>query len=177
MAVNNPDISAILNQVKALETDKQSLESERVKMETERTRLAKELEEARSKMSRLTEGKRQEMQSSFDTVIKKWLVDSVEDPKVREEFEQGVTRLVEKTEEESGIWRVVMCASNLHAKRLSELESLKGECETLKSRGVGDFREESNRKRGREEPEAPGKGDIWSEFEASMKGRTYDPAL
>ena len=178
MTSTNPDISAILNQVKTLETDKNTLETERAKIESERQRLVKELEEAREKMSRLTEGKRQEMQQSFDTVIKRWLNESVEDPKVRQEFEQGVNRLVEKTEEDSGIWRVVMCASNLHARRMAEIESLKGECEILKSRGVGDFREEASRKRVRDEKEPErGGGDIWSEFEASMKGRSFDPAL
>jgi hypothetical protein len=179
MTSSNPDISAILNQVKALETDKNSLETERSKNETERTRLLTELAEARAKMGRLTEGKRQEMQQSFDTVIKKWLSESVEDAKVREEFEQGVNRLVEKTEEDSGIWRVVMCASNLHARRMAEIEALKGECETLKSRGVGDFRDEASRKRVRDdtkEQEHTG-GDVWAEFEASMKGKTFDPAL
>lgn len=70
------------------------------------------------------------------------------------------------------------CASNLHARRLQELEQLQQEVSTLKTSGTGEFRDEGSRKRGREEtPASTGPRDIWSDFEASMKGREFDPAL
>lgn len=100
------DLSAILSQVKALESDRErlvrELEEARRKIEEEHRRL----EEVNSKMGRLTEGKRAEMQQAFDTVIKKWLADSVQDEKVREEFQTGMARLVENTAEDSGVWQV-----------------------------------------------------------------------
>jgi hypothetical protein len=100
------DLSSLLSQVKVLESDRErlarELEEARRKIEEEQRRL----EEVNSKMGRLTEGKRAEMQQAFDTVIKKWLADSVQDEKVRQEFQTGMSRLVENTAEDSGVWQV-----------------------------------------------------------------------
>ena len=105
--VQNPqDLSALLSQVKVLESDRERLSREldeaRKKIEDEHRRM----EEVSTKMGRLTEGKRAEMQQAFDTVIKKWLSDSVQDEKVRQEFQTGMARLVENTAEDSGVWQV-----------------------------------------------------------------------
>jgi hypothetical protein len=100
------DLSALLSQVKVLESDRErlarELEEAKRKIEEEHRRL----EEVNTKMGRLTEGKRAEMQQAFDTVIKKWLADSVQDEKVRQEFQTGMSRLVENTAEDSGVWQV-----------------------------------------------------------------------
>ena len=75
---------------------------------------------------------------------------------------------------------MVCCASNLHARRLQELEQLQQEVNALKTSGAGEFRDEGSRKRGREEPTPGASGgprDIWSDFEDSMKGLDFDPAL
>jgi len=71
---------------------------------------------------------------------------------------------------------VVCCASNLHARRLQELEQLQQEVNTLKSGAQGEFRDESSRKRIREDQGSAPK-DIWQDFEESMKGRAFEPAL
>ena len=101
-----PDLTALLSQVRMLEGDRErlvkELEAAKIRVEEEHRRL----EEANTKMGRLTEGKRAEMQQAFDTVIKQWLLDSVQDEKVRQEFQTGMTRLVENTAEDSGVWQV-----------------------------------------------------------------------
>jgi hypothetical protein len=178
MATTTPDLAALLAQVKTLESEKErmhkTVEDAQRKYEEERKRLA----ETQQKMGRLTEGKKQEMQGAFDNVIKAWLLDSVKDPKLREEFETGMTRLVENTEDESGVWQVVCCASNVHLRRLQELEQLKGELETLKTRTDPEFGSDASRKRGREaDPPARQPKDIWADFEESMKGREFEPQL
>ena len=100
------DLTALLSQVKVLESDRErlvrELEEAKRKIEDEQRRL----DEVNNKMGRLTEGKRAEMQQAFDTVIKKWLADSVQDEKVRQEFQTGMARLVENTAEDSGVWQV-----------------------------------------------------------------------
>jgi hypothetical protein len=98
------------------------------------------------------EGKREEMKKVLDTVIAKWLTDSVKDDDVRKQFTDGMERLVKDTRAESGIWTVACEASQMHAAKLEEIERLRVECETLKASGGGSFREESSRKRGRDEP-------------------------
>lgn len=104
------DLSALLSQVKVLETDRERLARELEEAKRKIEEEHKRLEEVNSKMGRLTEGKRAEMQQAFDTVIKKWLADSVQDDQVRQEFQTGMARLVENTAEDSGVWQVHACS-------------------------------------------------------------------
>jgi hypothetical protein len=125
------------------------------------------------------------MKTSLDTVIHKWLEDSVENETIRSQFKEGMERLVKNTAEDSGVWQVVVCASAAHSKRLNELETLRAEHEELKTRMTGEFGSEASRKRSREETrgEAPGSGagdstDFWAGVEDLAKGHgAFDPAL
>jgi hypothetical protein len=165
------DLSSILSQVKGLEEEKAKLLA---MLEAERERLKEE----QAKTIKLSEGKRNEMRQSLETVITNWLQDAVKDEKIREEFKAGMNRLAEDAKDDSGVWQVVCCASQVHAQRLQEFERIRTENEELKSRGVGggvagDFREEATRKRQRDEP-GGGEGNIWLEFEKEISsGRTF----
>jgi hypothetical protein len=161
------ELNSILSQVQNLQTD--------------REKLMKELENAKQKVEKLTEGKRAEMKQSLDTVINRWLEDSVENETVRSQFKDGMERLVKNTAEDSGVWQVVVCASAAHARRTNELEKLRTEHEQLKTKMNGEFAGEGSRKRAREDAvPAPGEGDanntdFWAGFEESIKGKTWDP--
>jgi len=61
---------------------------------------------------------------------------------------------------------VVCCASNVHARHLQELEAMRTENATLKTRAGGEFQDEASRKRPRDEGPT---GNIWSEFEAQLR--------
>jgi len=172
------DLSSILSQVKGLEEEKAKLMQ---MLDNERERV----KEAQAKTEKMSESKRQEMQQALDTVIMNWLQDTVKDDKLRSEFKEGMERLVKNTAEDSGVWQVMCQASNVHAQRLQEIERMRVENEELKTRTGGSFRDESTRKRGRDE--ANGGGDsaqggsrsggdqnIWTEFEDDMRsGRTF----
>lgn len=169
--MNQQDLTSILSQVKGLEEEKgrllQMLEAERERVK-----------EVQARAEKMSEGKRNEMRQSLETVITNWLQDAVQDEKVREEFKKGMGRLVEDTAEDSGVWQVVCCASNVHAKRLQEIERMRLENEELKSKGSAEFKDEASRKRGREAGEGEGssadKGNIWMEFENECRsGRTF----
>lgn len=147
------DISSILAQVQALQSDKD--------------RLMKELEMARSENGHLKQGKREEMKKVWDTVIAKWLEDSVQDEEAKKQFTEGMTRIMDNTKE-NGIWTVACAASNLHKTHLEEIERLRTEVDTLKSGSAGSFRDESSRKRGRDEPAQANPNDFWSGFEVDM---------
>ena len=162
------ELNSILTQVQSLQTD--------------REKLMKELDNARQKVEKLTEGKRAEMKNSLDTVIAKWLEDSVENEGVRTQFKEGMERLVKNTAEDSGVWQVVVCASAAHARRLNEIERLRTEHEELKTKMGGEFGQETSRKRVREETkETAGETigtDFWAGFEDSVRGgKGFDPAL
>lgn len=163
------ELNSILTQVQSLQTD--------------REKLMKELDNARQKVEKLTEGKRMEMKNSLDTVIAKWLEDSVENEGVRTQFKEGMERLVKNTAEDSGVWQVVVCASAAHARRLSEIERLRTEHEELKTKMGGEFGQETSRKRAREETKETAASDMngtdfWAGFEDSIRGgKGFDPAL
>jgi hypothetical protein len=156
------ELTTILSQVQNLQTD--------------REKLMKELEMAKHKVEKLTEGKRAEMKNALDTVVAKWLEDSVENESVRAQFKEGMERLVKQTAEESGVWQVAVCASAAHARKINELERLRAEHEELKSRIGGEFGNEGSRKRPREEGEPANetKVDFWAGFEESFKTRGYE---
>lgn len=165
------DLSSILSQVKGLEEEKAKLAQ---LLEAERERL----KEAQAKAEKMSESKRVEMQQALDNVIMKWLEDTVKEERLREEFKEGMSRLVKNTAEDSGVWQVVCQASNVHAQRLQELERMRVENEELRSRRDGDFRDEASRKRGREEAEGGAKtaqdANIWTEFENEIRsGRSF----
>jgi len=156
------DINTLLTQLKAIEGD--------------RTALLQQVQVMQEKIGKLTEGKKAEMQKALDTVINDWLVASVEDEKVRDEFKKGMSRLVDQTAEESGVWRVVCCASNVYAKKLEELENMRIQVENVKKQG--DFRDEGSRKRPLEDSDKPAEEkNIWEEFAINMKGKVYEPAI
>jgi hypothetical protein len=167
---SQPDLSSILSQVKGLEEEKFKLQQ---MLESERERL----KEAQAKADKMSESKRVEMQQALDNVIMKWLEDTVKEERLRDEFKEGMTRLVKNTAEDSGVWQVVCQASSVHAQRLEELERMRVENEALKSRRDGDFRDEGSRKRGRDEVEGGSSAkqdtNIWTEFEHEIRtGRT-----
>jgi hypothetical protein len=175
------DLTSILSQVKGLEEEKIRLMQ---LLEAERERL----KEVQAKAEKMSEGKRNEMRQSLETVITNWLQDAVQDEKIREEFKKGMGRLVDDTAEDSGVWQVVCCASNVHARRLQEFERMRLENEELRSKGVGEFKDEGNRKRTREPGDgeqaggggggASAGGNIWLEFEQECRnGRTFGTAL
>ena len=68
-APSGTELGSILAQVQALQAD--------------RERLQKDLEASQGQIDKLQEGKRAEMQKVLDTVIAKWLADSVENEEAR----------------------------------------------------------------------------------------------
>lgn len=86
-------------------------------------------------------------------------------------------RLVKNTEEDSGVWQVMCCASNTYAKRLSEFEQLRVEHEALKAHAPNTFASEESRKRPRDTTETSGPKDIWQEFGDNMRGKGYSPVI
>jgi hypothetical protein len=146
------DISSILMQVQKLQGDHEAKD--------------KIIESLRAELGQLKQGKREDMKKIFDTVIAKWLEDSVKDEEARRQFAQGMERIVDSTNE-NGVWTVACAASNLHKSQLEEIERLRVENEGLKSAATSGFKDEASRKRGRDEG-APAANDFWGGFELDM---------
>lgn len=148
----NPELTSILTQVQTLQQD--------------REKLLQELETAKSSLGRLQEDKRSAMRNVLDTVITKWITESVDNEDARKQFQEGMNRLVTDTRETSGIWQVACAASATHAKQTSELERLRVECTELRTLSGGQFGNEASRKRERPQEDATG-FDIWADFKVT----------
>jgi hypothetical protein len=161
-----PDVTSILAQIAKLEQHNKSLKSE--------------LTTKSQEVSKLSEKKRQEMKIVYDTVLSKW-VDTLDTtkPEARDLFKNGLQNLAEKTEDENGIWQVVMCASANAAKKEVQYQALQDQYDNLKKKtDGGEFGREDDRVGGKRTALAPpeeehslrsGGNDVWSEFESFMK--------
>ena len=103
------------------------------------------------------------MRNVLDTVINKWIAESVDNEEAKKQFQEGMDRLVTDTRESSGLWQVACAASATHAKQTAELERLRTECNDLRSLQGGSFVNETSRKRKVEEKDQSG-FDVWADF-------------
>ncbi|NBX19007.1 MAG: hypothetical protein EBR09_16795 [Proteobacteria bacterium] len=104
-----------------------------------------------------------------------------DDPKVKDDFRTGMTKLVTDGDDTNGVWRMMVAASALHEQQEHNLDMLRKENDTLKTRIDGHYARSSARlqedvlgKRkadtelDRFDVAADGGKDMWSEFAKSM---------
>ncbi len=125
---------------------------------------------------------REGMQAAMDTLMKKWM-DSVEtkDEGVKTDFKGGLDKLINKSQEENGVWRMMLDASSMHERQEHNLEKLRLENNELKTkvddlygssaaRVVGEKHrqsEQADRRRVRA-PQASA-GTMWDEFAKDIR--------
>jgi len=115
------DMSNILQHIKNLETNNNELKGC--------------LEDADSRIGKLSAKTREGMQSALDTLMKKWM-DAVEtkDDKVKNSFKDGLNKLVEKSAEDNSVWQMMVAASSLHERQNHDLDLLRVENNNLKTK-------------------------------------------
>jgi len=155
------DMSNILQHIKNLETNNVTLKSQ--------------LQDAEVRNGKLSAKTREGMQSALDTLMKKWM-DAVEtkDDKVKDSFKNGLTQLVEKSAEDNGVWQMMVAASSLHERQNHDLDLLRVENNTLKSKVDGLYGDAGSRTVGqkskadselcREDIPAVVSEDMWNDF-------------
>lgn len=159
---NFNDMTPVLQHIKSLEDVNQKLKSQ--------------VEELINKNSKLSERTRHDMQKVLDTVMSKF-GDALEsnDQGMKDRLLTGMKRLVENSAEDNGVWRMMVCASNLYDRQTHELDQLRLENNELKERVNGTFNSEAarigeKRKASDELERAPAiGGDIWSDFAVAFK--------
>ena len=163
------DMSNILQHIKNLETNNNELKGR--------------LEDADSRIGKLSAKTREGMQSVLDTLMKKWM-DAVEtkDDKVKDSFKNGLTQLVEKSAEDNGVWQMMVAASSLHERQNHDLDLLRVENTNLKSKVDGLYGDADSRTVGakhkaqselsREEVPHVVSEDMWNDF-AKQIGNNY----
>jgi len=127
-----PDMSNVLAHIKGLETTN--------------TDLAEQLKTAVERNGRLSAKTREGMQSALDSLMKKWM-DAVEtkDDKVKDQFKDGLTKLVSNSAEDNGVWQMMVAASSLHERQEHNLDNLRKENVDLKQKVDGMYGESSSR--------------------------------
>jgi len=163
----------ILQHIKMLEQSKAQLEQTKAQLE-------QRLKDADARAERLSVKTREGMQAAMDTLMKKWM-DAVEtkDETVKEEFKGGLDKLINKSAEENGVWRMMLAASSLHERQEHDLSKLRLENNELKSKvddlyGSSASRTVGEKHRQQEQGdrscvEAPA-GNMWEEFAKDLKG-------
>lgn len=163
----------ILQHIKTLEASKAELQNEKAALE-------QQLRQADARADRLSVKTREGMQAAMDTLMKKWM-DAVEtkDETVKEEFKGGLDKLINKSAEENGVWRMMLAASSLHDRQEHNLEKLRLENNELKTKVDDLYGSSSSRVVGgkhrmeeqgdRSSVQAPTLN-IWDEFAKDLKG-------
>jgi|GEM_PF-2648948 len=157
---SQPDLSSVLSHVSNLEKEKLALQ-ELYKQQNE-------------KLEKLTAAKRDEMKKQLDTMIAEWLKDiDVHDEKQKQEFMNGMERIVKDTKEESPVWQVMCQASAAHRRNVASLQKITDDYNSLKTKlEGGSFANEESRIAGnkRMQPEPSTNSNVWDEFEEMCKG-------
>ena len=166
------NISNVLSHLQKLEEQNKSLEAK--------------LQAADGRIQSLSAEKRAGMKSALDTFIKNWVDASEAEDTVKEKFFQGVESLAEKADEGNGVWKMMVAASNLHARQEHDLDKLRTENTDLKQRVDGMYGTSESRtgdKRARMDrgdrvdgtqaandaaDQEPARDSIWADFASSM---------
>ena len=166
------NISNVLSHLQKLEEHNKSLEAK--------------LLAADDRIQSLSAEKRAGMKSALDTFIKNWVNANEADETVKEKFFQGVESLAEKADEGNGVWKMMVAASNLHARQEHDLDKLRTENTDLKQRVDGMYGTSESRtgdKRARMDrgdrvdgtqaandaaDQEPARDSIWADFASSM---------
>lgn len=166
------NISNVLSHLQKLEEHNKSLEAK--------------LLAADDRIQSLSAEKRAGMKSALDTFIKNWVNANEADETVKEKFFQGVESLAEKADEGNGVWKMMVAASNLHARQEHDLDKLRTENTDLKQRVDGMYGTSESRtgdKRARLDrgdrvdgtqaandaaDQEPARDSIWADFASSM---------
>jgi len=160
-ADKQPDLSSVLNHVSALEKEKQTLQEY--------------LKQQNARLEKLTAAKREEMKKQLDTMITEWIKGiDVTDEKQKQEFMQGMERIVNDTKEDSPVWQVMCQASAAHKRNVTQLQKITEDYNALKTKVEGGtFATEESRISGskRKEAEEPTRaGNVWDDFESICRG-------
>jgi hypothetical protein len=173
------DLSSVLAKIQSLEKEKADMRAQ--------------LELTTSKLSKLQESKRAEMEQMMNSTISKWLENlSTTDAAAKDQLKDGLNRLVQSGDE-SGVWNVIACASSNWASNVNQIEQLtqqlneyrekerllsggifqseesrvSGISATSSMSGVGDKRKMDNISQAHGATSSMG-DDIWSEFQSML---------
>ena len=168
-----PELSSIMQQVESLQKQLAQQASELKDTREREDAARRQLTELSAANDKLTEAKREAMKQDFNNLVQGWVrsLDSKQVPDLlKDEFLSGVEKFVDKGNE-SGIWKVVCCASTIHQHQVNTIQKLTDDYNALrKTVDGGDFKSEESRKRKEpEESTVPAVPHVWAELEGMCR--------
>jgi hypothetical protein len=167
------DLTSIMSQVENLQKQLAAQANELRETKEKEEVARRQVEQLNVVNSKLSEAKREAMKQDFNNVVQGWIRSM--DPKqvpdeLKDEFLNGVEKFVDKGNE-SGIWKVVCCASSVHQNQVNTIQKLTEDYNELKkTMDGGQFQGEDSRKRKEMEPATvaavPG---VWEQLEGLCK--------
>jgi len=172
------DVQSMMQKIRDLEAEKQALAAEKQALATEKQALQQNLQETEARASQLSEKTKAEMLAKINTTIATWLRSMPEDTLSAEKREQvlkGMEALANATASDSGLYQMLVCASEQHISNVTHLEEVRKERDELLQRlSGGKFADEDARLAGKRKAEvisadAPGKSKMWADFELVLQ--------
>ena len=169
---NGKDLSSVLAHVETLQKQLAARESELRESRQKEDEARKQAENLSNINSKLSEAKREAMKQEFNGKVREWVRDldskQVPDP-LKEEFLSSCERFAEAGND-TGVWKVLCCASAVHQNQVNTIQKLTDEFNALKKTiDGGDFRTEDSRKRKEMEPTVTPAFSVWEQLEGMCR--------
>ena len=166
------DLGSVLSHVETLQKQLATRELELREAKQKEEEARRQVEQLNTVNSKLTEAKRESMKQEFNNKVRGWIKDMddklVPEP-LKEEFLTSCEKFADKGDD-TGVWRVVCCASAAHQHQVNTIQKLTDEYNSLKKTiDGGEFRTEESRKRKEAEPTTVSGCGVWEQLEGMCK--------
>ena len=164
------DIGSVLSHIEQLQKQLAAKETELRESKQREEEAKRQAESLNNTNLKLTEAKREAMKEEFNGKVRDWIKDMDEKlvpDTLKEEFLTSCKRFADNGDE-TGVWKVVCCASAAHKHQVNTIQKLTEDYNNLKKTVEGEFQESKKRK----EPEpstAPAVHGVWEQLEGMCK--------
>lgn len=129
---SKPDFSNILSHVKELERQLNEMRNEN-----------SNLKQQNARMSQKTQA---DMQKIAESMYNSWLKElPIENEKIKEDFKCSMDHFVKNAQEDNGVWKMMVAASDLHRQKVHDFDKLQEENMELKKRVNGMYADPESR--------------------------------
>ena len=169
-ASTTKDLGSVLSHVEQLQKQLLAKENEIKEARQREEESRRQTELLTNTNQKLTEAKREAMKEEFNSKVRDWIKDmdtKMVPDTLKEEFLSSCERFADKGDE-TGVWKVVCCASAAHQHQVNTIQKLTDDYNTLKKSVDGEFQDSKKRK----EPEpatTPAVFGVWEQLEGMCR--------
>jgi hypothetical protein len=170
MDSSTKDLGSVLSHVEQLQKQLLAKDNELKEAKQREEDARRQADMLNSTNMKLTEAKRESMKEEFNGKVRDWIKDmdtKMVPDSLKEEFLSSCERFADKGDE-SGVWKVVCCASAAHQHQVNTIQKLTEDYNSLKKTVDGEFQD--SRKRKDPEPDTtPAVFGVWEQLEGMCK--------